>query len=120
QPKEGGMAHLPFTRPLGEFYLAYELGNKPGSCVLVLHFLVERLLVGAQWLHRSVERLQRRLVEAGANMPGIDPALRGVVTYCKHERPKVLARPARLGVTDDHSLLLMHGLELEPLARSLT
>src|SRR5215831_17916817 len=53
-------------------------------------------------------------------MPGVDPALRGVVTYRKHERPKVLARPARLGVTDDHYLLLMHGLELEPLARSLT
>jgi hypothetical protein len=34
QPKEGGMPHLVLTRPLGEFYLAYELGNEPRSCVL--------------------------------------------------------------------------------------
>src|SRR5262249_55694080 len=94
QPKEGGMPHLALTRPLGEFYLAYELGNKPSGRVLVLHFLVERLLRGAQGLHCSIERLQRRLVEAGANMPGIDPALRGAVTYCKNQRAKVLARPA--------------------------
>src|SRR5262249_20862784 len=120
QPKESGMPHLALTRPLGEFYLAYELGNKPSGRFLVLHFLVERLLMSAQGLHRSIKRLQRRLVEAGANMPGIDPALRGAVTYCKHQRPKVLTRPARLGVTDDHHLLLMHGLELEPLARALT
>src|SRR6516165_9158881 len=120
QPKEGGMPHLALTRPLGEFYLAYELGNKPGGCVFVLHFLVDRLLVGAQRLHCSIERLQRRLVEASADMPGIDPALLGIVTDCKHQRAKVLARPARLSVTDDHYLLLMHGLELEPLTRSLT
>src|SRR6516225_231980 len=120
QPKEGGMPHLALTRPLAEFYLAYELGNKPSGRLLVLHFLVERLLMGAQGLHRSIERLQRRPVEAGADVPGIDPALRGVVAYCKHERPKVLARPARFSVTDDHYLLLMHGLKLEPLARSLT
>ena len=31
QPKEGGMSHLALTRPLGEFYLAHELGNKPSS-----------------------------------------------------------------------------------------
>src|SRR4029077_11200792 len=32
-------------------------------------FLIERLLVGAQGLHRPIEGLQRRLVEAGADMP---------------------------------------------------
>jgi hypothetical protein len=69
QPKEGGMPHLVLTRPLGEFYLAYELGNEPRSCVLVLHFLVERPLVGAQCLRPSIERLQRCLVEAGAQSP---------------------------------------------------
>src|SRR6516164_3622393 len=47
-------------RPLCEFYLAYELGNKPSGRLLVLHFLVERLLMGAQRPHRSIERLQRR------------------------------------------------------------
>jgi hypothetical protein len=26
QPKEGGMPHFAITRPLGEFYLTYELG----------------------------------------------------------------------------------------------
>ena len=87
--------------------------------VLVLHFFVERLLVGAQRLHRSIERLQHCLVETGADMPIVDPALRGLVAYCKYQRPEILARPARLGVTDDHHLLLMHGLELEPLPRSL-
>src|SRR5437588_10243598 len=114
------MPHFAITRPLGEFYLAYELGNKPLGRVLVLHFLVERLLIGAQWLHRCIERLQRSLVEAGADMPRVHPTLLRIVAYCKHQRAKVLARPARLSVTDDQRLLLMHGLELEPLARSLT
>src|SRR5690348_1865930 len=114
------MPHLALTRPLREFYLAYELGNKPRGRVLVLHSLAERLFVGTQGLHRSIERLQRCLAEAGADMTGIHPALRGFVAYCKHWRSKVLARPARLSVTDDHHLLLMHSLELEPLPRSLT
>ena len=35
QPKEYGMPHLAITRPLGKFYLANELGNKPGGRVLV-------------------------------------------------------------------------------------
>jgi hypothetical protein len=48
QPKEGGMPHLALTRPLAEFYLAYELGNKPSGRLLVLHFLIERLFMGAQ------------------------------------------------------------------------
>jgi hypothetical protein len=34
QPKEGGMPHLAFTRPLGEFYLTYQPRNKPGGRVL--------------------------------------------------------------------------------------
>src|SRR5262249_56934518 len=55
QPEEGGMPHLALTRPLREFYLAYELGNKPSGRFLVLHFLVERLLMGAQGLHRSIK-----------------------------------------------------------------
>jgi hypothetical protein len=50
QPKEGGMPYFALNRPLGEFYLAYELGIKPRGRVLVLHFLVERLLIGAQRL----------------------------------------------------------------------
>ena len=114
------MPHLGLTRPLGEFYLAHELRDKPRGGVLVLHFLIERLLVGAQGLHRSIERLQRRLVEAGADMPSIDPAFLRFVTDRKHQRAKVLARPARLSVTDDHHLLLMHRLELQPLARPLS
>jgi hypothetical protein len=113
------MPHLAFARPLSELYLAHEPGRKPRGHVLVLHFLVEWLLVCAQRLHRSIERLERRVVEAGADMTGIDPALRGFVAYCKHQRPKVLARPARLRVIDNNHLLLMHSLELEPLARSL-
>jgi hypothetical protein len=71
------MPHLAFARPLCELYLAHELGRKPGGRFLVLHFLVEGLLVRAQRLHRSVERLERRLVEAGADMTDIDPALLG-------------------------------------------
>jgi hypothetical protein len=63
------MPHFGLTRPLGEFYFAHELRDKPCSCVLILHFLIERLLVGAQGLHRPIEGLQRRLVEAGADMP---------------------------------------------------
>jgi hypothetical protein len=119
QPQKGWMPHLAFARPLGELYLAHELGNKPRGRFLVLHFLVEGLLVGAQRLHRSIERFEGRLVEASANVPRIDPALRGFVAYCKHERPKILARPAQLCITDDHHFLLVHGLEFEPLARSL-
>src|SRR5262245_24528137 len=84
QPKEGGMPHFAITRPFGEFYLAHELGNEPGGCFLVLHFLVEGLLVGAQGLHFFIERFQRRLIEAGADMPGVDPALLRSVAYRKH------------------------------------
>jgi hypothetical protein len=42
QSKESGMPHFALTSPLSEFYLTYELGNKPRGRVLVLHFLVER------------------------------------------------------------------------------
>src|SRR6516225_7077214 len=59
------------------------------------------------------------LGEAGADMPHVDPALLRVVAYGKHQGAEVLARPARLSVTDNHRLLLMYRLELEPLARSL-
>ncbi len=85
QPKEDGMPRLPFTRPLGEFYLAYELRNKPPGPGLVLDLLFERLLFGAQGLHSFIKRLERRLVEAGADMPSVDPALLGFVAYRKHE-----------------------------------
>jgi hypothetical protein len=81
--------------------------------------LIERLLVGAQRLHRPIERLQCRLVESGADVPSMDPAFLCFVAYRKHQRAKVLSRPAWFSVTDDHYLLLMHSLELQPLARSL-
>ena len=51
KPKEDGMPHLGLTRPLGEFYLADKLWDKPRGGVFGIHFLVERLLVGAQGLH---------------------------------------------------------------------
>jgi hypothetical protein len=86
QSQKGRMPHLAFARPLGEVYLADELGNKPRGRFLVLHFLVEGFVVGAQRLHRSIERLERHLVEARADMTGIDPALRCFVAYCKHKR----------------------------------
>jgi hypothetical protein len=68
QPQESGMPHLAVSRPLGEFHLAHELGTKPRGHVPVLNLLVERLLAGAQGLHRLIERLQRHLVETGAGM----------------------------------------------------
>ena len=83
QPEEDRVAHV-VTRPLSEFYLPHELGNKPRGGVLGLHFLVERLLVGAQRLNDFIDRLQRRLVEAGADMPSIDPAFLGFVADRKH------------------------------------
>jgi hypothetical protein len=61
-----------------------------------------------------IERLERRLIEAGADMTFIR-----LVAYRQHQRAKVLARSARLSVTDDYDLLLVHSLELEPLACSL-
>ena len=69
--------------------------------------------------HSFINRLQRRLVESSADMPSIGPAFLCFVAYRKHQRAKVLPRPARLLITDDHHLLLMHRLELQPLARSL-
>src|SRR5262249_9857008 len=113
------MPHLAVKRPLGEFYLADEPRNKPRRLVLVLHLLAEGLLASAQGLHFSIEGFQHRLVEAGADMPRVDPALLRFVAYGKCQGAEVLARPARLSVTDYHHLLLMYGLELEPLARSL-
>ena len=91
QPKKDRMAHLAFTRPFGEFNFAHKLRNKPRGCVLLLHLLIERPLVRARRLHR----LQRCLVEAGADVPRIDPALIRFVAYRKHQRSKVLARFVR-------------------------
>jgi hypothetical protein len=48
-----------------------------------------------------IERLERRLIEAGADMTFIR-----LVAYRQHQRAKVLARSARLSVTDDYDLLL--------------
>ena len=117
--EEDGMPHLGLTRPLGEFYLAHELRDKPRGRVLVLHSLIERLLVGTQRLHHLIERLQRGLVESGADMPSIDPAFLCLMANSKYQRAKELARPTWFSVTDDDYLVLMHGLELQPLARSL-
>src|SRR5262249_18346311 len=119
QAEEGGMSHLAVTRPLGKFYLAHQLRHKPGGLVLVFHLLLKGFLVSAQGSHFSIERFQQRLVEAGADMPHVDPALLRFVAYGKCQGAEILARSARLGVTDDHHLLLMDGLELEPLTRSL-
>ena len=80
-------------------------------------FLIKGLLVGVQRPHRPIDRFQRDLVEASADMPSVDQALLRFVAHCKHQEAEVLARPARLSVTDYHHLLLVHGLELEPLAR---
>ena len=82
-------------------------------------FWSKGLLVGAQGPHRFIDRLQRRLVEAGADMPSIDPALIGL---CRG--PQALASQrtyatCAVSVTHDHRLLFMYRLELEPLARSL-
>jgi hypothetical protein len=85
------MPHLGFACPLSEFHLTHKLGDEPRGRGLVLHFLIERLLVGAQRLHRFIERLQCRLVEAGADMPSIDPAFPGFVSDRKHQRAKVLS-----------------------------
>jgi hypothetical protein len=90
QPNEYGMPHLAITRPLGEFYLANELGNKPCGRVLVLHLVIERLLVGAQRLHGFIERFQRRLVEAGADTPRIDPPLLALSRTASAMEPKYL------------------------------
>src|SRR5271167_4244472 len=73
ESKENRVTHLAATRPLGEFYLSHELGNKPCGRDLGLHYLVERSLIGAQRLHCAIDRLKRRLVEAGADVPSIDP-----------------------------------------------
>jgi hypothetical protein len=45
QAEEDRMPHLAFTRPLGEFYLTYELRNKPRGRGLMFHLLIERLVV---------------------------------------------------------------------------
>ena len=68
---------------------------------------------------RKCDGLQRCLVEAGANVSGIDPAILRSVAYRKHQGAKVLSRSAGRSVTDDYDLLLMYSLEFEPLARSL-
>ena len=99
--EEDGMPHLGLTRPLGEFYLAHELRDKPRGRGLVLYFLIERLLVGTQRLHRPIERLQCRLVESGADMPSIDPAFLCLIPNRKYQRAKELARPPWFCVTDD-------------------
>jgi hypothetical protein len=81
EPEKNGVPHLGLTRPLGEFTLADELRNKPRGGVFGLHLLVEGLLIGAQGLHFSINRLQSGLVEARADMPSIDPGLISFVTY---------------------------------------
>jgi hypothetical protein len=62
------MPHLGLTRPLGKFYLTDKLGNKPRGRILVLYFLIEGPLVAAQRLHGFIKGLQRRLIEARADM----------------------------------------------------
>ena len=58
------MPHLALIGPLGKPYLAYEFRNNPCSCLLELHFFAERLFVGAQRLHLTIERSQRRLISS--------------------------------------------------------
>src|SRR6516165_10231285 len=82
------MPHLAVTRPLGVFYFADEPRNKPRRLVLVLHLLAEGLLASAQGLHFSIEGFQHRLVEAGADMPRVDPALLRFVAYGKCQRSR--------------------------------
>ena len=90
QSKKSGVSHFALARPFGEFYFAHELRDEPSCRVLVLYFFIERLLVGAQWLHRSIERFERRVVKAGANMPRINPTLLRFVAYGQHQGAKIL------------------------------
>jgi hypothetical protein len=90
QPKEDRMPHLTFTRPLCEFYLTHKLRNKPSGRSLEPHLLIERLFVGAQRLHRFIERLERRLIKASTDMPSVNPALLGLLSYRSTSEPKYL------------------------------
>jgi hypothetical protein len=52
--------------------------------------LVEGLLVGAQRLHRFIERLERRLVKAGADMPSVTPTFIRLARTASTSEPKYL------------------------------
>jgi hypothetical protein len=80
------MPHFRFTRPVTEFYLADELRNKPSSGGSRTSLLVEGLLVGAQRLHRFIERLERRPVKGGADMPSVTPTFIRLASKPKYLR----------------------------------
>ena len=84
------MPHFRFTRPVTEFYLADELRNKPCGGGSRTSLLVEGLLVGAQRLHRFIERLERRPVKGGADMPSVTPTFIRLAAYRQHQREKYL------------------------------
>ena len=87
---------------------------------LVLYFLIEGLLAGAQAaasFHRSTSApLDQIQCRHARHKPSVSFALSRTASTSE---PKYFRDLRRLSVTDDHDLLLMRGLEFQPLARPL-
>src|SRR5262245_51939212 len=78
----------------------------------------ERALRLSQFLEFAMERTQKLVVETGPDFCRKQQLILLIIAY--EDRPKILPRALRLGVTADHKFLLIRPLEFYPRAAPLT
>ena len=89
-------------------------GSHPVHVALAHPAAGERRVVLLDALHPGVQIAQRRAVEAGADLAGVDEV--GAVVVADQQRAERDAAALRRGETADDEFLVADALELEPVA----
>src|SRR3954447_5104233 len=113
-PEEARVAKAPVGGPLGEADLRHQLRLHPGRATHAGNLVVAR--EGPRrplaLAHLGADLVQRRAVEPGADLSGVDQL--AVAVVAEQERTELLARAARCGEAADHDFLAVLALELQP------
>src|SRR5262249_6415353 len=112
EPLKGRVPQLAVARPFRESHLPDELRPDPVSAAYTGGPFVERARLLLELAQPLLEIAEHPVVEAGADLAGVDEA--AVVVDAPEQRTDPDARALRLGVAADHDLLLLETLDLEP------
>src|SRR5215211_6847378 len=110
------MAEAAVARPLGEGDLRDQLGLDPVGVARDRMDVGERAVLALELAQPSAEAVERRAVEAGADLARV--AQRAVLVVPDQQRAEVGAGALRRREAADHELLLGVALQLQPIARA--
>src|SRR5690349_10947506 len=110
------MAHAALAGPFGERHFGDELRAHP-MALHVARLVLEGRLVGLEVGELLLERAQRGVVEAGADVARVAQLSLRVVD-AEQERAEAAAAALRIGEAAHDELLALRALELDPRGRS--